>query len=193
MVVPCPRTEQYVLQLAHCRTRLLMCGGRRSVIYSHGCFESKSALVLHRAPLGKNNGNQIPSPFLDLIALQWHRENLKWFGGSLWTAEGSTAIPSLLFFQAACTWFLNHHLYWDWRCQVWAYVFFHPQSLLPNAFIFAAFPLLLRVREGIFLPGSVCWALNWYQKTTTTKTKQNELCPGLFSLCFRCLSGSDPQ
>lgn len=40
------------------------------MMYSRGCFESKSALVLHKAPLDKNNGNQIPSPFLDLIALQ---------------------------------------------------------------------------------------------------------------------------
>lgn len=169
-----------MLCLVHCWTSLLMCGGRWSVMYSRGCFASKSTLLLHKVPLDKNYGNRIPSPLLGLMALQWYRENLKWFGGSLWRAEGSTAIPSLLFFQAACTRFLNHSPYWDWRCQVWAYVSFHPQLLPPNTFIFSSFPLFLRVGEGISLPSSVCWALNWYQK----KPRQSRMSSVQgFSLC----------
>lgn len=53
------------------------------MMYSHGCFESKLTSVLQKVPLDKHYGNQIPSPLLDLIALQRYRENLKWFGGSV--------------------------------------------------------------------------------------------------------------
>lgn len=144
---------------------VVWCAEVGNLCYSHGCFESKSILVLHKAPFYEN---QIPSPLLHLMALQWYRENLKWFVGSLWRAEGST-----VFFQAARTWFLNHSLYRDWCCQVRAYVSFHSQLLPPHTLIFASFSLFLRAGEGISLPSSVCWPSNWYQ---------DELCSGLFSV-----------
>lgn len=123
--------------------------------------------------------NQTPSPLLGLMALQWCRENLEWFWGSLWRAERSRAVPSLLFFQAAHAWFLN--LYWDWCCQVWAYISFYPQVHPPDTFIFASFPLLLGVREDITLPSSVCWDLIGVTKNPNQQSRTS--CVQGFSLC----------